>query len=178
MELPTHRRLQCDMDPREEWNRWLAEADSVLALAPETYDHDAARVRARALGQRLIRALPDFEVRIGSDELYQDSTGLAGHRISAKGDRGPFAPTFAWVLQSHFGVLATVADCQDPDLLSRIRSVLGDAGLKYIPHEYVANTTYQGLCKSLVGFSLKNRYFELCVEFNYEELGRPSGPSD
>lgn len=154
------------MDQRDEWNRWLAEADSVLALAPENYDDDAARLRVRALGQRLIRALPDFEVRVGSDELYQDGTGLAGHRVTEKGDRGRFAPTFAWVLQSHFGVLATVAHCQDPDLLLKIRGVLDDAGLQYIPHSYMANTTYHGLCKALVGFSCHNRYFELCVRFN------------
>ena len=74
------------------------------------------------------------------------------------------------MLQSHFGVLATVTDCLDTDLLVKIRTVLDDAGLRYIPHEYVAQTTYQGLCKALVGFSWYNRYFELCVQFNDEEL--------
>ena len=163
------------MNQKEEWDRWLTEADSVHALAPETYDDLAARIRVRALGLRLIHALPEYEVRLGSDELYQDSTGLIGHRITAKGDLRPFAPTFAWVLLSHFGVLATVADRPDPDLLVKIRGVLDDAGLRYIPHDYVANTTYNGLCKALVGFSWKNRYFELCVEFNYDEFARASG---
>jgi len=82
------------------------------------------------------------------------------------------------VLQSHFGVLATVKDCVDPNLLARIRTVLNEAGLKYIPHDYVAHTTYQGLCKALVGFSWQNRYFELCVNFNDEELEGSSGPAD
>ena len=69
------------------WNRWLVEADSVHELAPENFDHAAARAQIRALGEGLIGALPELEVRIGSDELYQDSTGLAAHRITAKGDR-------------------------------------------------------------------------------------------
>ena len=73
--------------------------------------------------------MPEFEVRVGSGDLYQESTGLAGHRITAKGDRSPVAPALAWVVQSHFGVLATVADCQDPELLLKIRGVLDCAGL-------------------------------------------------
>jgi hypothetical protein len=80
-------------------------------------------------------------------------------------------------LQSHFGVLVTVADCHDPDLLVKIRGVLDAAGLRYIPHDYVTNTTYHGLCKSLVGFSWHNRYFELCVKFNDGDIPNSSEPS-
>jgi hypothetical protein len=166
------------MNQTEEWDRWLAEADSLETLAPETYDDDSARVRVKALGQRLISALARYEVRLGSDELYQDSTGLAHHRVTAKGDSGPFAPTLAWILFSHFGVLATVKDCHDPKLLAKIRGVLEDFGLRYIPYDYVANKTYNGQCKALVGFSWANRYFALCVEFNYEELEGSSGFPD
>jgi hypothetical protein len=153
------------------WDKWLADEDSVNALAPTGYDDYAARMRVKALGQRLTGALATYEVRPGSTELYQDSTGLAEYRITAKGDSKPFAPSLAWILLSHFGDLATVKDCHDLKLLAQIRSVLEDFGLKYIPYDYVAGKTYHGKCESLGGFSWANRYFALAVEFNRETLG-------
>src|SRR3569832_1720880 len=113
-----------------------------------------------------IRSLPRF--RPGYDPAGGPSD--RGDR-----DRGPYAPTLGWVLQSHFGVLATLTGCLDTDLLVKIRTILDDAGLGYIPHEYVAQTTCQLLCKALVGFSWYNRYFELRVQFNYNKL---EGSSD
>jgi hypothetical protein len=159
------------MSEAAEWDIWLANEDSVNALAPEGYDDDAALARVKALRQGLTNALDTYEVRAGSPELYQDSTGLVHYRVIAKGDSGRLAPTFAWVLLSHFGDLATVKDCHDPELLTKIRSVLDDFGLKYIPHDYAAGKTYNGKCKALIGFSWANRYFTLTTDFNYEESG-------
>ena len=139
------------------------------------YDDHTSEVRARALGQRLISALAEYEVRLGSTELYQDSTGLVGHRVTVKGDVRRYAPTLAWVLLSHFGDLATVKDCQELELLAKIRGVLEEFGLKYIPYEYAAAKPYDGKCRPLLGFSWANRYFELCVDFNYETP--PESPS-
>lgn len=151
-----------------EWDSWLANEDSVNALAPEGYDDDAALARVKRLRQRLTSALATYEVRAASPELYQDSTGLAHYRVTAKGDSAPFASALAWIVLSHFGDLATVKDCHDPDLLAKIRGVLEDFGLKYIPYDYVAGKTYGGTCKALVGFSWANRYFALTVDFNAE----------
>ena len=151
------------------WDKWLADEDSVNALAPTGYDDYAARMRVQDLGQRLTGALATYEVRPGSTELYQDSTGLVEYRITAKGDSRPFARTLAWILLSHFGDLATVKDCPDSELIDKIRSVLEDFGLKYIPYEYVASKMYNGMCKALVGFSWANRYFSLVVNFNTEK---------
>jgi hypothetical protein len=158
----------------EEWDKWLVELDSTEALAPDGYDDHAGRILAKTLGQRLISALASYEVQCGTTELYQDSTGMVGHRVTAKGDLRPLAPTLAWVLLSHFGDLATVKGCHDPKLLANVRRVLEDLGLKYIPYDYVAGRTYRGKCGSLVGSSWANRYFELCVEFNYN--GVPGSP--
>jgi hypothetical protein len=147
----------------------LADEDSVNALAPTGYDDYAARMRVKDLGHRLTGALAAYEVRPGSTELYQDSTGLAEYRITAKGDSRPVAPTLAWILLSHFGDLATVKGCPDPELIAKIRSVLEDFGLKYIPYDYAASKIYDGRCKALVGFSWANRYFSLVVNFNTEK---------
>jgi hypothetical protein len=157
------------MSETAKWDSWLATEDSVNALAPEGYDDDAALVRVRALRQRLISAVAPLEIRTASPELYQDSTGLAHYRVTAQGDTGSFVPVLAWILLSHFGDLATAADCHDPQLLARIRGVLEDFGLKYIPYEYADGKTYNGKCKALAGFSWANRYFALTVEFNPEE---------
>ena len=145
------------MSETADWDRWLADEDSVHALAPEQgYDIHIAAARAKALWQQLTAALVTHDVRAGSIELYQDSPGMVGHRITAKGDSRPLAPTLAWVLLSHFGDLATVKDCHDVEMLARVRSVLEDFGLKYIPYDYVAGKTYNGKCKALVGFSWAN----------------------
>lgn len=157
------------MNETANWDSWLTNEDSVNALAPEGYDDDAALARVKALRQGLTNALGTYEVRAGSPELYQDSTGLVHYRILAKGGSGRLAPTFAWILLSHFGDLATVKDCHDPELSASIREVLTDFGLKYIPYDYVAGKTYNGKCKALVGFSWANRYFSLTTDFNYEE---------
>jgi hypothetical protein len=53
-------------------------------------------------------------------------------------------------------------------LLAKIGGILKECGLKYIPYDYVAGKTYNGKCKSLVGFSWANRYFSLIADFNYE----------
>jgi hypothetical protein len=154
------------MSETADWEKWLTDEDSVDALAPEGYDDHAARIRVKALGQRLTSALATYEVRAASPELYQDSTGLSDYRVTAKGDSRPFALALAWILLSHFGDLATVKDCYDPEMLAKIRSVLEDFGLKYIPYDYLASKTYNGKCKALVGFSWANRYFSLTTDFN------------
>jgi hypothetical protein len=164
------------MSTAEEWDKWLAELDSSEALAPEGYDDEEGRIRAKTLGLRLISALASYDVRRGSTELYQDSTGMVGHRVTAKGDSGPFAPPLAWVLLSHFGDLATVSKCHDPELLANICGVLEDLGHKYIPYDHVAGKTYDGMCRALVGFSWANRYFALCVDFNYDRLTNSPSP--
>jgi hypothetical protein len=149
-----------------EWDAWLAKEDSIHALAPEGYDDDVALARVKELRQRLANVLAKYKVSAASPELYQDSTGLAGYRITADG--GWRSPALAWVLLSHFGKLATVKDCQDLDLLADIRGALEGDGLKYIPYSYVANKTYNGKCKALIGFSWANRYFSLATQLNYE----------
>jgi hypothetical protein len=158
------------MNPTDEWDRWLTEADSADTLTPEGYDDHAAHVRAKTLRELLKRALATYEVRGGSTELYQDSTGLAGYRVIARDDSRLWAETLAWILLSHFGGIATVQDCHDPELLVKICGVLEDFGLKYIPYGYLATKTYDGKCRALVGFSWANRYFALAVNFNYEGL--------
>jgi hypothetical protein len=100
------------------WNEWLAAEDSESVLAPKGYDEHAARLRVK------------------------DSTALVDYRVSAKGDSGPFAPALAWIVLSHFGMLATVVDCQDSDLLARIARLLENLGLQYIPYDYAANKIY------------------------------------
>jgi hypothetical protein len=55
----------------------------------------------KALRLQIVAALDEYEIRAGSPELYQDSTGLVSFRVTAKGDSGPFAPTLAWIVLSH-----------------------------------------------------------------------------
>jgi hypothetical protein len=74
------------MSETAEWDRWLADADSVKALAPDGYDDHAAVILVKALRQPLTNALANYEVRAASTELYQDSTGMADYRVTAKGD--------------------------------------------------------------------------------------------
>jgi hypothetical protein len=154
------------MSETGDWDRWLADEDSVHALAPEGYDDDAALVRVKALWHQLKSVITQHEIRSASTELYQDSTGMAGYLVTKKGDTGPFASPLAWILLSHFGVLATVKDCHDLELLAQIRRVLEGFGLRYIPYDYVTGRTYNGKCAALVGFSWANRYFSLAVDFN------------
>lgn len=153
------------MDQRNQWDQWLAEADSVQPLAPEGYDDDAAKVRVRTLWPWLADALATYEVRRGSSELYQDGTGLAGYRVTRKGDTGPFDRALAWILLSHFANLATVHNCLDSELLIKSRAALEKFGLRYIPHEYMSAKTYNGKCKALAGLSWANRYFGLVPDF-------------
>jgi hypothetical protein len=148
------------------WDKWLTDEDSAHSLEPEGYDDDAARVLVRALWYQLKSVITTHEVRAASTELYQDSTGMAGYRVTAKGDTAPLASPLAWILLSHFGNLATVKECEDLELLSKIRGVLKDFGLRYIPYDYVASRTYNGKSAALVGFSWANRYFSLIVDFN------------
>jgi hypothetical protein len=157
------------MTKSETWDNWLINEDSVNALAPEGYDEHAACMRTCALREQLISTFTTYEVRAASPELYQDSTGLAHFRITAKGESGVRSPTLAWILLSHFGNLATVKGCQDPELLTEICRVLGEIGLKYIPYEYLESKTYDGKCKSLAGFSWANRYFSLTPDLNYDD---------
>lgn len=151
-----------------QWDKWLANEDSVNALAPDGYDSDAALPRVKSLRARLISALSTYEIQAASPEMYQDSTGLAHYRVTAKGESKPFSATLAWILLSHFANLATVKDCHDPQLLAKIRGVLENFRLEYIPYDYVVGKTYEGRCKALVGFSWANRYFSLTTDFNYE----------
>lgn len=159
------------MSESKEWDKWLANEDSVNALAPDGYDDGAAVVRVKTLRQRVANALSAYDVGSGSPELYQDGTGLAHYRVTAKGDLRPFAPTLAWIVLSHFGELATVKECQDQELLTKILGALQDFNLKYIPYDYAASKTYAGRCKSLIGFSWANRYFSLVPDFNFEGKG-------
>lgn len=157
------------MSETTDWDSWLADEDSVQALAPSGFDDAAGQARVKTLRERLRSALAACDVEGGSTELYQDSTGMLHYHITAKGDSRPFESTLAWVLLSHFGNLATVQDCHDPELLAKIRGVLEDFGLKYIPYDYAAGKTYNGKCRALVGFSWANRYFSLTTDFNAEE---------
>ena len=147
-----------------DWDRWLAQEDSVNESAPEGYDEHAALVRVKSLRDKLISSLAAYEVRTSNPDWYQDGTGLVGYRVTAKGDSGPFAPALAWVLLSRFGDLATLKGCDDPELLARLSSELEHSGLKYIPYEYIADKTYNGKCKTLVGFSWANRYFSVVAD--------------
>jgi len=88
-------------------------------LAPRNFDREAARARVKEWQPQIVAGLDGYEVKAGSPELYQDSTGFVDFRVCAKGESGPFAPTLAWIVLSHFGMLATVVDCQDSDLLAR-----------------------------------------------------------
>jgi hypothetical protein len=49
------------MNPSDQWDPWLAEVDSVQALAPEGYDDDSGRIRVKTLWQRLTDALATYE---------------------------------------------------------------------------------------------------------------------
>lgn len=91
---------------------------------------------------------------------------MIDYRITTKDNTGPFASTIGWILLSHFGNLATVKDCTDPELIGKILSVLKDSGFQYIPYDYAAGKTYDGSCKALVGFSWADRYFSLVVNLN------------
>jgi hypothetical protein len=149
------------MDQSERWDEWLADADSVNDLAPNGYDPDATMARVRALHERVSRGLPEYKVTTESPEVFQDGTCLTHCRIaSANSD------TVGWILISNFGQLATVQDCSDPELLSRIQSLLQELGLKYIDYDYLANHIYNGKCQPLVGLSWANRYFALVVDLN------------
>jgi hypothetical protein len=148
------------------WDEWLLAADSPSVLAPKSFDHEGAFMRLKILRPQLVAALDQYQVKVGSPELYQDSTGFVNFRVTTKGDSGPFAPALAWIVLSHFGKLATVIDCQDPDLLARLAKLLDNLDLQYIPFDYAAKKIYEGQCRGLRGFSWANRYFELCVEFN------------
>lgn len=148
------------------WDQWLAAEDSASVLAPKDFDHEAGLLRVKALRPQIVAALDAYEVKAGSPELYQDSTGFVNFRVTAKGDSGPFAPALAWIVLSHFGKLATITGCQDSELLNRIAQLLENLGLQYIPYDYAAKAMYEGQCRGLRGFSWANRYFELCVEFN------------
>ena len=66
-------------------------------------------------------------------------------------------------------VVAVMPLIPDPALLAKIRSALGDFGLKYIPYDYAASKTYNGRCRALLGFSWANRYFSHIVDLNSEE---------
>jgi hypothetical protein len=152
------------MNRIEKWNRWMAAADSTRALAPEGYDDDAALARVRALNERVSREFAEYSVKTASPALYQDSTGLSHCRIASReGD-----VTLCWIVLSHFGALATVKDCSDAQLLAKVTGLLEELGLEYIDYDYLANNTYQGLCQSLIGLSLANRFFALAVDWNTE----------
>lgn|ERR1700722_2348724 len=154
------------MTQHSTWDQWLAAEDSASVLAPKDFDHEAGLLRVKALRPQIVAALDGYEVKAGSPELYQDSTGFVHFRITAKGDSGPFAHTLAWIVLSHFGKLATITDCQDTELLTRVEQLLENLGLQYIPHGYASKKIYEGQCRGLRGFSWANRYFELCVEVN------------
>jgi hypothetical protein len=148
------------------WDSWFEAEDTPTALAPIHFDHEASQQWVGVVRQRLIASLADHEIQASSLELYQDSTGMVSFRVTAKGEKTPFAPTQAWIVLSHFGRLATVMDCPDSKLRSRIGQLLAEIGLQYVPHHYASGKIYRGLCRGLTGLSCANRFFELCVEFN------------
>jgi hypothetical protein len=140
------------------WEAWLAEADSVEALAPAEYHAHAALVRVKALYPRLRQALPEYKVSATATDLYQDGTGLAGYRGDFAGAVRPLRP-FACLYGSFpFRNLSTVEGCNDPDLLARIRGTLDNFGLRYIDHEYLATRTYNGNCEGLQGLSFRSDF--------------------
>jgi hypothetical protein len=166
------------MSTSTDWDRWLEAADSPNALAPEDYDDCAADARARELHFTLRRELPTYKVETHSPELYQDGTGLVESRITQ-----PDAPdsALAWVLLSHFEGLATVARCEDSQLLTAIREVFEELRYNYIPYDYLERTTYHGMCGKLVGLSWANRYFAITPDYNsandgYDGQDRTSQP--
>lgn len=162
------------MNSIAQWDRWLADEDSPNALAPETYDDDAALARVRALRDRMVRRLSRYQVQAASPELYQDGTGLTHFRVTSPTDLRPIGGTLAWVLLSHFGDLATVKDCNDPALLAEVCRVLQEMGYKYIDYEYLVAKTYNGKCPALTGLSWANRYFSLVPEYKPTESGERS----
>ena len=135
------------MNDNAKWDQWLVDADSANMLAPDDYDDNAANQRVKALRLRLIDVLVNYEIQSGGPNLYQDSTGLAHYRVAAKGDKGLFAAALAWIVLSHFGSLAAVKDCYDPEPLTKIHGVLEEFGLKYLPYDYAAGKTYEGKWK-------------------------------
>jgi hypothetical protein len=154
------------MDVSDQWDLWLAEADSVRVLAPEQYDEDATLARAKTLRDQLVRTFAEYEVRAARADLYQDGTALTHYRFTSKGDSKPFAPTLAWILVSHFGKLATVQGCDDSQLLTRIVREFENFGLRYIPDDYLRGKTYNGKCTALTGLSWANRYFALVPDYS------------
>lgn len=144
------------MSTPADWDRWLHAADSPEALAPEDYDDCAADARARELHFTLRRGLPAYKVDTHSPELYREGTGLVESRITH-----PDAPdrALAWVLLSHFEGLATVAKCEDAELLTELCQLLKKLGYNYVPYEYLERTAYQGMCGKLAGLSWADRYF-------------------
>lgn len=151
------------------WDQWLADADSANTLGPDEYDDDAELLRVRALHAQLSGSLPKYAVKTLSPSVYQDGTGLAECRICVK-DTDPKLKlqTVALVLLSHFGGLATIADCDDPTLLTTVRSMLEALGHKYIDFNYLDNKVYEGKCETLVGLNCVNRYFAIAPQFNNE----------
>jgi hypothetical protein len=72
----------------------------------------------------------------------------------------------AWIVLSHFGDLATVQDCVDSDLLSRILGSLEALEFKFIEYDYLVSHTYDGKCPALAGGTWANRYFALEVDWS------------
>jgi len=147
---------------KEQWDRWLVEADSEQELAPEDYDYAAAKMSIRALQRKYRESLPSYSFRFSSGEVYQDGTALTDGRVCAVGNE----ETLAWVLVSNFGALATISECADAELLNELRKVLVSAGYKYIDYDYLSEKIYNGLCKRLVGLNCVNRFFSIVPEFN------------
>jgi hypothetical protein len=159
-----------------QWEKWLAEEDSPNALAPDTFDEDAALVRVKAVRDRLVSRLSGYKVQTASLGLYQDGTGLTHFRITLPTPASSSVAsstdgTLAMALLSHFGDLATIEQCSDPELLAEIRSVLEELGFKYLDYDYLASTTYNGKCRALVGSTWAQRYFSLAAEYKHGEGG-------
>lgn len=150
-------------------DKWLVDADSANALAPDGYDDDAELAHVRSLHERLTLSLPTYVVKTLSPAAYQDGTGLAESRVSRKGaDPRQRIETLALVLLSHFGRLSTIAECDDPELLTTIRQELEKLQFKYIEFDYLVGKTYEGKCKAFVGLDCLNRYFSIAPKFNDE----------
>jgi hypothetical protein len=76
------------MNQQSTWDEWLIAEDSASILAPKNFDHEAAMIGLKDLRPRIVAALDDYEVAVGSPELYQDSTGF-WIVVSRDGTRSP-----------------------------------------------------------------------------------------
>jgi len=152
------------------WDSWLSESDSASALAPDDYDNEASDARAAELNNRLRGALAPYKIKCLGPDVFQDGTGLTQCWVLPRtADPRTVDGALASVMLSHFGDLATIRDCKDPELFERIRGVLEELRLKFIDVDYLIERIYQGKCASLHGITWDERYFSIAPQYPGEE---------